>query len=245
MRYPSDVEPNVQRALSVNLIKDTLQSVTDTLTLEVQFEPLKPLHHLVELWVMKDSGGRWKFEVELMATDPEVDDIVVIEAEMGSTESVSFALTNQFSTFAPFKAYIKPESQEEFICHPASGILEPFGSAGTNFVVSYSPTTYGKGVVCYLVILTDEMQWTYELRGTHPQYVLPDLASKVDNRLRPDVEHRVKEEKSKQRKKNFLRDNIKGGSNNSKRTVSVSGGVGGGGSKSVASQGNSSVSRQK
>jgi hypothetical protein len=51
---------------------------------------------------------------------------------------------------------------------PKSGMLEPYGKDGTNFIISFTPTEYGKAKVGRLVIVTDEMQWTYEIRGSHP-----------------------------------------------------------------------------
>ena len=40
-------------------------------------------------------GGRWRHGLVLESTEPEVDDVIVIEALLNSTSSVSFKLTNQ------------------------------------------------------------------------------------------------------------------------------------------------------
>jgi predicted RNA binding protein YcfA (HicA-like mRNA interferase family) len=52
------------------------------------------------------------------------------------------------------------------------------------------------------------MQWTYEIRGSHPQYKIPEVGGgRIANRLSKDV---VKTMKAKQAvKKNFLRDNLR------------------------------------
>ena len=65
------------------------------------------------------------------------------------------------------------------------GLLAPAGSDGTQFSVSFSPTEYGKLERGRLIIQTAEMQWTYEVVGTHPQFQLPtNVVSKVDSHLR-------------------------------------------------------------
>lgn len=62
----------------------------------VDFLPLKAFKAPCELVVNKSSGGRWRHGVVLESTEPEVDDVIVIEALLNSTSSVSFKLTNQY-----------------------------------------------------------------------------------------------------------------------------------------------------
>jgi hypothetical protein len=45
---------------------------------------------------------------------------------------------------AEFTAYFTTESAAEFLVYPKSGLLEPYGKDGTNFIVSFTPTEYGK-----------------------------------------------------------------------------------------------------
>jgi hypothetical protein len=71
---------------------------------------------------------------------------------------------------AEFTAFFTSDSASEFMVYPKSGLLEPYGKEGTNFIVSFSPTEYGKQKIGKLVIQTDEMQWTYEIKGSHPHY---------------------------------------------------------------------------
>jgi hypothetical protein len=61
----------------------------------VDFLPLKAFKAPCELVVSKGSGGRWRHGLVLESTEPEVDDVIVIEALLNSTSSVSFKLTNQ------------------------------------------------------------------------------------------------------------------------------------------------------
>ena len=70
--------------------------------------------------------------------------------------------------FAEYHSFFTSDSAPEFVVYPKQGMLEPYGKEGTNFIVSFTPTEYGKAKVGKLIIQTDEMQWSYEIRGTHP-----------------------------------------------------------------------------
>jgi len=54
--------------------------------------------------------------------------------------------------FAEFTASFTPDSAQEFFVHPKQGSLEPYGREGTNFIVSFTPTEYGKQKIGKLVI---------------------------------------------------------------------------------------------
>jgi len=45
----------------------------------------------------------------------------------------------QFDKEASFKAYFSVESPPEFTVTPTEGVLEAYGSEGTNFIVSFTP----------------------------------------------------------------------------------------------------------
>jgi hypothetical protein len=154
----------------------------------VDFLPLKAFKAPCELVVSKGSGGRWRHGLVLESTEPEVDDVIVIEALLNSTSSVSFKLTNQYASYAPFTASFTPDSPYEFTVFPNEGVLEPPGRGeGTVFIVSFTPTEYGKTQVGKLVIQTEEMQWSYEIRGIPPEYKAPEgtavVASRMDKSL--------------------------------------------------------------
>ena len=136
----------------------------------MRFEPLRPFKTSVEFVVNKSSGGRWKFNVLFEASDPEIDDVVVIHSPLHKTSSVSFKLSNHLRSFANFTAFFTQDSANEFTVYPKSGQLEPYGKDGTKFIVSFTPTEYGKAKMGRLVIQTEEMQWMYEIRGSHPHY---------------------------------------------------------------------------
>ena len=52
------------------------------------------------------------------------------------------------------------------------------------------------------------MQWTYEIRGSHPHYKIPEVGGgRIQNKLSKEVEDVLKQKH--QEKKNFLRENLK------------------------------------
>jgi len=210
MKIPEAQERLFARALTVEPAGPLVASATAPLKFNLTFEPLRPLNATIQFMVKRQNGGVWKYALELEATEPEIDDTIVISSLLGQPSSVTFSLTNQFTVYTPFKAYFTPDSALEFSVEPKSGLLEPYGSAGTQFVVSYTSTAYGRMDTGRLVILTEEMQWTYEVRGTLPQYRPPEGEAKVVTELPGYVDqelHRIHHKP----KKNYLRDQSRRG----------------------------------
>merc|ERR1712166_118852 len=173
----------------------------------MSFEPLKAMRCKVLLKVSLQSGGRWVFEIDLLANDAEVDDVIRIEGALNQTRSVSFRMTNQFNETAAFNAYFAPESSAEFSVIPEAGLLEPHGTEGTNFVISFNPAAYGKLYKGKLVVETDEMQWTYQVHGDHPKYQVPrNSKAKVESQIHPELEPEVYKGRLTGHK--YLRENV-------------------------------------
>lgn len=149
----------IDRSIVVELAKPTLAKVDDPLEFIVKFEPLRPFKALSELLVSKSSGGRWRFAATFEATEADVDDVIEIKSPLHKTSSVSFRLCNHTRTYADFDAFFTHDSATEFSVYPKKGVLEPFGKDGTNFIVSFTPTEYGKNKTGKLIIQTEEMQW--------------------------------------------------------------------------------------
>lgn len=207
LEIPEAVGTQLQRCLSV-VLENARPKTDEPLNVTVQFEPLKPVHAAVDLILVKESGGRWLYELDLEASAAETDDVIVIEAELNRTESVQFRLCNQFNTYAPFHAAFTPDSPDEFVVFPETGVLEPASSNGTMFVVSFTPTRYGRTIIGKLLIQTDDMQWTYEVRGTHPFYEPPVGVGKVQNKLAPSEQRELDRAAEQRRRKNFIKDNV-------------------------------------
>ena len=63
----------------------------------------------------------------------------------------------------------------EFAVSPTSGVLEPAGKQGTTFVITYRPTEYGKLVTGRLIIQTEDVFWSYAVKGSIPKYSAPTV----------------------------------------------------------------------
>jgi len=92
------------RVQPVELIRITDDVTTDyAMKYRLLFEPLRTFNATVQLMVMCEGRGRWRAETELNATDPEPDDVIELTAAVGSTDKVSFRLSNRFWDILLFK----------------------------------------------------------------------------------------------------------------------------------------------
>merc|ERR1712025_1100837 len=95
--------------------------------------------------------------------------------------SVVFELKNIDNTPAPFEAFFTPDSPAEMTVSPDDGMLAGSQKKATEFIISFTPQKYGKIAVGKLVVQTEDMMWSYEVRGVHPLYKKPnDVGSKID-----------------------------------------------------------------
>eukprot|EP00002_Diphylleia_rotans_P025649 TRINITY_DN5079_c0_g1_i5.p1 TRINITY_DN5079_c0_g1~~TRINITY_DN5079_c0_g1_i5.p1 ORF type:complete len:2913 (-),score=444.38 TRINITY_DN5079_c0_g1_i5:284-9022(-) len=208
--YSEENRRTLEPALDISLLQLYSKERFYGAKFKVIFEPLKPFKATVAFVVSLASGGRWRYQLHFESLMPEVDDTITIEAAIHKTESISFRLTNAFDTPAAFKAYFAPGSPYEFSVYPTSGILQPLGSKdGNAFIVSFTPQTYGKPLIGLLVIQTDEMQWSYEIRGTYPQYQPPTAPTgrRIDNQLSEESTSVINT--SGPGRRNFLLENMK------------------------------------
>ena len=137
--------------------------------------------HLV---VRRETGGRWPFEVQLEATEPDPDDTIALEASLHHTAKARFALVNSLSTnFEPFSAYFTTDSSRALAVQPTQGLLAPVGAEGTAFEVAFAPTKYSMLERGRLVVKTAETTWSYEVRGTNPPFVVPEATTKIDTHM--------------------------------------------------------------
>jgi len=171
---------HLARSLTLTPMQRTLSGAS--LRMSLDWRPLRPIRSSCALIVRKSSGGRWRYEIALEAGDPEPDDVIHIEAGINKTSAVSFRLANAFDSDANYQAFFTSDSPSVFTVTPVVGVLPRAGTPGTLFTVAYTPIEYGKPMRGMLVILSDEMQWSYEVRGTHPQYQTP-VATRDPNRL--------------------------------------------------------------
>ncbi|XP_027147601.1 cilia- and flagella-associated protein 47 isoform X2 [Larimichthys crocea] len=139
-----------------------------TLTLNIVYTPLRPCRCEAVLAVQCVSGKIWEFPITLVATELQVDDVIITETtELGKTSALGFRLTSTTRMPEQFTAAFLPGSSSEFTVTPASGMLPPIGSTGALITVSFTPTTYCKHRA-RLSIQAADMQWTYEVKGNTP-----------------------------------------------------------------------------
>lgn len=150
---------------------------------KIRFEPLKMFHTVVNLTLSCKGLGRWKADFDIESTQPKPDDTIRLRAAVGSSDSVYFRLNNRFLTFSPFKCFFAPRSSTRFTVTPNSGVLPPYGSEGSTFMVTFSPTEYGNFQRAHLIISSDDAQWDYEFIGEFPEYQIDKqgIRSKTDS----------------------------------------------------------------
>ena len=151
------------------------------LRLRLLFEPLRTFTAKIDVVVVCRNRGKWRLQVDIDATEPEPDDKVKMMAAVGESDKVSFRLANRFLGYSKFHAYFSSKSSPHFSVWPSSGVLAPYGTEGTQFVVTFAPADYGTIENANLIILTDDAQWNYEFRGTYPDTatIAANLSSKA------------------------------------------------------------------
>lgn len=154
-----------------------------TLVFNVVFAPKKPLRTQITLKIECITDGIWKFPIMLVATEPDVDDVIDIEGIGLFKEAVvDFRMTSQTRDPEPFTAYFLPGSDPEFFVKPQVGELPPFDTEGTVIMVGFKPQMYSRKYKATLVIQTPDMYWLYDVNGL-PQVTMPpmNVKAKIDS----------------------------------------------------------------
>ncbi|XP_012585704.1 PREDICTED: calponin homology domain-containing protein 2 [Condylura cristata] len=175
-----------------------------TLVFSLIFSPRKPLRTQITLKLECITDGIWMFPIMLVATEPDVDDVIDIEGVGLFKESIiDFRMTSQTRETEPFTAYFLPGSDPEFFVKPRAGELLPYESDGTLITVGFKPRMYSKKYKATLAIQTEDMYWLYEINGL-PQVTTPpvNVKAKVNttNKMMSD---------GKPVRRNFVRENTK------------------------------------
>jgi hypothetical protein len=136
-------------------VQTTIADPVDPIRYQVTFEPMRPFSTSLLLVVVRSSGGRWPFEIQLDAADADVDDTISIEAALKTTSVVNFRLVNRIAAYSPFQAFFSTDSALSFSVSPSSGLLGPPDGDGTPFAVSFSPVEYGRLERGRLIVQTE------------------------------------------------------------------------------------------
>ncbi|QDZ22861.1 hypothetical protein HOP50_09g54090 [Chloropicon primus] len=134
--------------------------------LEVTYAPQRTMSMSVDIVIVKKNGGRWRFELLLEATSPEIDGKIFLEANVGDVAHRSLTLPASMSG-SPFSVY--------FYEPPTVFDVKTTGSpASPEIGISFTPKEFGREYVAVLIVETEESQWIHEVHGTYPPYVPPD-----------------------------------------------------------------------
>jgi hypothetical protein len=183
---PPPMQKLVDASLTVNAVAATISSPSEPVKFQLTFAPMRPFATAVQLFVTRGSGGRWPFEVQLDALEPDPDDVIVVEAALNTTATVTFQLLNRFDAYAPFQAFFSADSSLNLAVTPHAGLLAPSSAPagqGTALSVSFAPTEYGRRQRGRLVVLTEDTQWSYEVAGDKPR------DAKIPSHPLPKVNH--------------------------------------------------------
>ncbi|XP_071954714.1 cilia- and flagella-associated protein 47-like isoform X2 [Antedon mediterranea] len=198
-------EAGMKHSVSLTLVKKVRDKLTGIVNLvfNVIYAPFKVMRYDVQLCITATTGGVWRFPVTFQATEAIVDDVITIESVgLNRESSVGFRLTSQRKHPTLFNAYFVAGSDQEFSVAPQTGELQPLGTKGTLIQLAFTPKVYGKNYQAKLVIQTSDMQWTYDLIGTTPEYTPPSGQSQ-----KPIAgPHNAPLKRGKHR--NFVRDNL-------------------------------------
>ncbi|KFZ48500.1 Putative uncharacterized protein CXorf30, partial [Podiceps cristatus] len=99
LQYQSnEIKSQLESSVGMHLIQREYNTESGIITLifNIVFAPTKPMRNEATLVVQCTTGGVWKFPVLFIAMEPEVDDVINIEAVGLNKESiVGFKLTSQ------------------------------------------------------------------------------------------------------------------------------------------------------
>ncbi|KAM9828926.1 cilia- and flagella-associated protein 47-like isoform 1-T1 [Syngnathus typhle] len=143
-----------------------------TLTINLLHSPVEQCRFSAILVVRHASGQIWKFSLDVMATEPQVDDVMDTDVtEFGQTSALGFYLTSTTRRPEPFTATFLQGSSSEFAVTPTSGMLPPVDSSGALINVFFTPAIKNKWHNARLTIQATDMLWKYDIRGVTPTLI--------------------------------------------------------------------------
>lgn len=165
---------NIEKWLKVKPIVNKLASSNDMLVYDFLFLPHKPLKTVLNMVLIGKSGGRWKFQLCLIATEPDFFDTLHIVSQFGVKKTIRFQLFNvDKKNSNPFEAHFEDETESDFSIFPLQGILEPKINDGTMFEIGFCPKKYGKAKTAIAIVKTDSHMFRFCVKGSFEKYVPP------------------------------------------------------------------------
>ncbi|CAD8058009.1 unnamed protein product [Paramecium sonneborni] len=196
------------KCFSVKCTKNQLFNPHENLHFAVRFQPMKPFKANIEFIVLRQTGGRWKYKIILEATKPDEDDVIIISSPLNKTASVSFQLTNKTKGYAKFYAGFTPNFQLYQKLVILNHMEEKELLLQFNLQITYyTPIENGKIRKGKLVIQTEDMYWSYLIKGILPKYIPPQIKqSNIDNHL---MKSQIYQSTIIDQSKNYVVENIK------------------------------------
>nr|XP_042125169.1 cilia- and flagella-associated protein 47 isoform X1 [Peromyscus maniculatus bairdii] len=204
-----DLKTNLSSSVTLYLYRKHFNVKHELISLifNLIFTPRKPVRAHITLKVECITDGIWKFPITLIATEPEVEDVINIQGiGLFKTSVTEFRLTSQTRYYEPFTAYFLPGGDRDFFVKPHTGELPPFYTKGIPIVVGFKPRMYSKKYQATLVVKTDEIYCLYEINGLPPPpkslvHVKPkiDATNKTYGSI-PPIQHNFIHENAKLRR---------------------------------------------
>ena len=200
----SDIEAvsldELSRAVTIVPARLVFGAPGENLQLAAQIHAMRPLAVTAELTISRADGigGRWRVPIRIVIVAAPPDDELIVLANMHTTGSHSFSLTNPFPHSAPFTASFSLETPVELSISPSSGVLPASSAAAvargtgsdaptsSTLTVYFHPKDYSQQVKGLLTVQTDEFQWTFRVIGRIPDALPPDsnhISSTIDDHL--------------------------------------------------------------
>ena len=202
----SDAKKDLDSFVGLSLVRSYRDKTNGLVVLvfNIVYSPARQMKHDAELVVKGSTGGLWRFPLCFIATQPNPDDTVTIEAiGLNKEAAIGFKMYTPNNHPVPYNAYFVAGSDQAFQVSPASGELLPEGTKGTLIRVSFIPQKYGKIYHGHLVIHSGDNQWTYNVRGTIPDYQPPrGFSAKPMAGPHPEPFYKLES-------KNFIKDNLR------------------------------------
>lgn len=218
---PADMPEDAARALARQLDVvvanrgGKLRDSDDPLRLVMDFRPRKPMHVPAELVVTKSTGGQWRFNFSVRATDPAPDDVLEIQADVGAVERVAIDIYGEGSDPEPFRAYFTLDAAAELRVDPARGTLPPAppegeeaGTEPAQVIVTFAPREYGKSCRGRLVVDSPSSRWVFDVVGSQPEYERPVPVRATVDTAAPGRALAARRQRAKHRqRRDFMREN--------------------------------------
>jgi len=78
----------VASSFSIRPIKKKLENSSDYLVYEFTFSPNKPFKQTLDFIIVRQTGGQWKYKINLLSLEPEINDTITIFSLLNKTSSV-------------------------------------------------------------------------------------------------------------------------------------------------------------